>query len=163
MLSEAYEQVVSMLRRARLPNVADGDDVAQDVCVRLLQLKRPETIKEPVRYLLRIARNLVVDRHRSRLRASVLFESLGNFDSHADASCDPERILTGRQQLQIVMAAIEQLSPRCRHAFSLHRFAGLSYAATARRMGISISMVEKHIADAMLRLANAVAQAEKIK
>lgn len=163
MLSDAYDEVVSRLRRARLPNAADSDDVAQDACVRVLQLNQTDTIKDPVRYLLRVARNLIVDRHRSRVRASALFESMGSFDSHADASIDPERILAGEQQLQIVISAIDQLSPRCQQAFTLHRFGGLSYAATARRMGISTSMVEKHIAYAMLRLANALARADSAK
>ena len=51
------------------------------------------------------------------------------------------------EQLKVVLA---ELSPRRREALMLHRFEGLSQAQIAKRMGISVSMVEKHIAFALL-------------
>ena len=114
--------------------------------------KSPDKVRDPVRYVLRIARNLVVDRLRQRSRESLILNSLAAVDFAARDPVDPERILAGKQELERVLAEIGRLPPRCREAFTLHRFKGLSYAAIARHMGVSTSMVEKHIAEAMLRV-----------
>ncbi len=141
--------------RARRDRSADSDDIAQDACIRALQVERPAEVRDPIRYVMRVARNLFIDRQRSRKRESAIFETLGDGDIANGESFDPERIFAGKQQLQIVMDAMAKLPPRCREAFTLHRFHSMSYAAIARRMGVSTSMVEKHIAKAMLHLTRA--------
>jgi RNA polymerase sigma factor (sigma-70 family) len=132
-----------------------GDDTVQDACVRALQLPAPETIGDPVRYVLRIARNLFIDRRRKGRRDAQLFEYSADAALAADDRPGPERVLAGKESLAGVLAAIEKLPPRCREAFVLHRFENLSYPLIAHRMGISISAVEKHIAEAMARLKRA--------
>ncbi|MBP5058251.1 sigma-70 family RNA polymerase sigma factor, partial [Pseudomonas chlororaphis] len=54
------------------------------------------------------------------------------------------------QRLERLKSVLAELSPRRREALMLHRFEGLSQAQIAERMGISLSMVEKHIAFALL-------------
>lgn len=54
------------------------------------------------------------------------------------------------QRLAQLKAVLDELSPRRREALMLHRFEGLSQVQIAERMGISVSMVEKHIAFALL-------------
>ena len=52
--------------------------------------------------------------------------------------------------LAALLAAIGDLPVRCREAFILHKFDGLSQAEVARQMGISVTMVERHIKLGML-------------
>jgi RNA polymerase sigma factor (sigma-70 family) len=137
-------------------NSADAEDVAQDACVRALGLEQPDNVREPMRYLMRIARNLFVDRQRRKSREAAVFHSLDGIEPRAREANDPERILAGKQELQIVLAAIDALPPRCREAFTLHRFHGLSYAGIARQMGVGTGTVEKHIAEAMLRVTRSL-------
>lgn len=145
-------------RRTRSP---ESEDMAQEACVRALEMPQPDRVRDPIRYVLRIARNLLVDRARKRVRDALLVDSLLTVEPDAGNTADPERILAGKQELRRVLAAIEKLPPRCREAFILHRFDGLSYAAIARRMGVSTSMVEKHIAEAMLRLHRASRESDE--
>jgi RNA polymerase sigma factor (sigma-70 family) len=160
-LAEACREMVLEARRraARAPH--DADDVAQDACVRALDVRSPHRVRDPLPYLFRIARNLVIDRRRRRVREAALSESLAVIEQRSGDSADPERILAGKQDLERVLRAIALLPPRCREAFTLHRFGGLSYAMIARRMGVSTSMVEKHIAEAMMKVTRALFVSEE--
>ncbi|MBC7210389.1 MAG: sigma-70 family RNA polymerase sigma factor, partial [Pseudomonas sp.] len=55
------------------------------------------------------------------------------------------------QRLNQLRQVLAELSPRRREALMLHRFEGLTQAQIAERMNISVSMVEKHIAAALLQ------------
>ena len=160
-LAQACREILAEGRRRNARGAADADDVAQDACMRALDLPAPNNVRDPIRYLFRIARNLVIDRRRKRARDAALSESLAVIEYGSSDPADPERILAGKQDLARVLAAIDALPPRCREAFTLHRFGGLSYAAIARRMGVSTSMVEKHIAEAMLRVTRALFVSEE--
>jgi RNA polymerase sigma-70 factor (ECF subfamily) len=148
-------------QRMRANAAADAEDVTQDACARALGLSEPTGVRDPVRYLLRIARNLFIDLKRGNKRDAVLFQALGEVELKAGDAFDPERILAGKQELGHILAAIDALPPRCREAFTLHRFHGLSYTRIARRMGVSNGTVEKHVAEAMRRIAQARAPREK--
>ena len=160
-LADACREILAEGRRRNARGAVDADDVAQDACVRALDLPAPSDVRDPIRYLFRIARNLVIDRRRKRAREALLSESLAVIEHGSSDPADPERILAGKQDLARVLKAIDSLPPRCREAFTLHRFGGLSYAAIARQMGVSTSMVEKHIAEAMLRVTRALFVSEE--
>ena len=56
----------------------------------------------------------------------MLFDTTPGIETRArDAFWIAERILAGKQALGCALAAIEDLPPRCREAFTLHRFNGL--------------------------------------
>ena len=147
-------------QRAARGAAAEREDVTQEACVKALEIAQPSTVRDPLRYVLRITRNLFLDGRRREKREAALLAQLGVMPPSPALSPDPERLLAGKQELARALAAIEHLPPRCREAFTLHRFEGLSYAAIARRMNVSNGTVEKHIAEAMLRVARACRKAE---
>lgn len=160
-LADSFLRLLPRLRRLGARHHVDGDDLAQDACLRLLRLDAPEAVEQPARYLSSVARNLLIDRHRARAReARVLVSGLDPEMFIADSAANPEQVLAGKQRLALVMAAIAELPPRCSEAFHLHRFHGLTYVEIARQMGISASGVEKHIAEALERLDRALARGE---
>ncbi len=147
-------------RRSKSFYSPDAEDIEQEACVRALDAIEPGKVHDPFRYLMRIVRNLFVDHHRRERRGSLIVRSLYAVDANKADSINPERIVAGRQDLQRAIDAIEMLPPRCHEAFVLHRFHNLSYPAIARRMGVSTGTVEKHIAEAMVRIARAVRMTE---
>jgi RNA polymerase sigma factor (sigma-70 family) len=153
-LADACRDLVNRGRRSgqRAP---DAEDVAQDACVRALRVTQPEAVRQPAHYLMRIIGNLFIDLKRGKQREAALFRPLAEVELKPGDAIDPERILAGKQELETVLAAIDALPTRCREAFTLHRFHGLSYAGVARRMGVSTSTVEKQIAEAMRRITRA--------
>lgn len=55
-----------------------------------------------------------------------------------------------------IAAALGRLPARRREIFLLHRLDGLDYAEIARRLGIGAEEVERHIAAALLHIADEV-------
>jgi RNA polymerase sigma-70 factor (ECF subfamily) len=131
-------------------------DLAQESYARVLSVERSgQTIAEPRALLYRTARNLVIDRHRrNEVRGpniacdadaqQAAIDGLLAPDAH-----EPEAAAMSSQAVGALLAAIGALPLRCREAFILHKFDGLSQAEVARTMGISVTMVERHIKLAM--------------
>jgi RNA polymerase sigma factor (sigma-70 family) len=108
---------------------------------------------KPDAFVFTLARNLVRDRaRRLHTRAMAMSVDVGDID---DLRCErptPEQVLDVSQRLQRVEQILAQLKPNTREAFELHRVHGDSYAEIALGMGISVSMVEKHIMAAIAAL-----------
>ncbi|QEI09405.1 sigma-70 family RNA polymerase sigma factor [Pigmentiphaga aceris] len=154
MVARYYRELLNFLFRA-VRDRHTAADLAQESYARVLAAEqRGQKIHDPRALLYRTARNLVVDQHRrADVRGEVLDTAADEaFDLDAiagSASLQPEQILASREGLASVLATIDQLPPRCREAFILFKFDGLSYAEIASRMGISVRTVEMQLQIAM--------------
>jgi RNA polymerase sigma-70 factor (ECF subfamily) len=70
-----------------------------------------------------------------------------------DLSPSPDEVFAAEQRLLKIRRSLAALSERTQQAFFLHRLEGFSYAEIAQRLGVSVSAVEKHIANAVAVLA----------
>ena len=155
-LTRYYRELLNFLSRAVNDRHAAAD-LAQESYVRVLALQQSgQHVAEPRALLYRTARNLVIDRHRrGAVRGQALDTDLGDeagadFDTlSAPAASEPETAAMSAQAVEAMLAVIGELPLRCREAFILHKFDGLPQAEVARRMGISVTMVERHIKLAM--------------
>jgi len=68
----------------------------------------------------------------------------------------PERLVLGRREINMLISALELLPEKTRRIFVAHRFKDRTYAALARENGISVSAIEKHIAQALRLLSQAL-------
>lgn len=155
------EQHGPALRRYFLKKVspAEADDLVQEVFAKLHARSAGAALENVEGYLFRSAANVLIshfrresghgwDRHRR------LEEWL---EPHEDVS--PERTLIGKQAVERVVAVLNELPPRSREAFLLHRFEELTGPAIAARMGITVKAVEALIARAMRKISSAVEEA----
>lgn len=129
----------------------------QEVWLRMQRIEDETAIKQPRDFLLRMAINLGVDMLR-RDQVRQFYE--GRFASSGDVDngeLTPEQLLIERQRLCCVWQEIQALPERCKDAFMLSRLHGLSYPSIARHFGISVSMVKKHIMEALRRCHSAEA------
>ncbi len=139
--------------RRRVRNEADIDDLVQDVFARIVARDGGEPVENLDAYVLRTASSVIADaaRRRAVRRADlhVPFDS----DLHSGEEFDPERVLSGRQDLDAAAAALLALPERTRTVFILRRLEGYRYREIADHLGISVSAVEKHLVRALRHLS----------
>lgn len=131
------------------PEPSEVSDLRQEVYVRVYQaaqIKRPPVVRY---FLFSVARNLLIDRLRkSRVVRIDLMEDLEALHVLSD-EVPADRIVSGRQELARLEAALDDLPARCRETFVLRKIDELSQREVAKKMGISEATVEKHMVKAM--------------
>ena len=142
-------------QQPKLARYTDVDDLVQEVLTRLLVRGDGQPIEQPESYLLRAAANVWRDLlRRSRTRRVDDHDEYVE-DRHALEDDGPDRVLEGREAISAILASIGELPDRTRHVFVLRRIEGMQQKAVARRLGISVSAVEKHMIRAIRHLADA--------
>jgi len=131
----------------------DPDDLVQELFMRLAAGRPFEELNDPTGYLKRIMRNLLIDRNR-RLGRVPGFVPMDGIDPAVPPEQCHEMEMT--QMRERYRAAVEALPPRTRDVFLLHRVDEVSVKIIADRLGISTRTVEWHIAQAVLRIGEAL-------
>ena len=135
----------------RLRDPSQAEDLTQDLFCRMAA-GPPHVVDNPEAYIFRIAANLVNDHYRRETVRS-------RFHRHDDPvreagidRLDAARLLEARESVGRVAAVLNTLPERTRHIFILYRLEGMPRKGIAETFGISVSAVEKHIANAMRTL-----------
>jgi RNA polymerase sigma factor (sigma-70 family) len=134
----------------------EAREIVQETYCRLQQVPQVETLESPRGYLFRTAINLARDSKRQRRREYHVAEAgqdgapeVADVPSEAPTAYQE---LKAEQELAIIRQAIAELSPTCRQVFVLHRFGNATYPQIAERLGVSVSMIEKHVSQALAHL-----------
>lgn len=136
---------------ARVRGGADIEDLVQEVFLRLARRSEAEPIESLEGYVFVIANSVLADafRHDSRRIPR------GGSSDHLAPTPDhrsPERIYLAREEIDLVERGLLELPERTRFVFVLNRYEELTYAQIARRLGVSVSAVEKHMMRALAHL-----------
>lgn len=153
--------------RRQVADLTEVEDIVQDTFLELVAAHR---LREPVEHvaawLIRVARNRIIDRVRLRSRSASVseapflhnpesaFESEGNPEewlAHADAG--PEAAYLREHLADILIAALRELPAELRHVFVAHELDGRSFKQLAAETGLGINTLlgRKHAAVRLLR------------
>lgn len=155
LVNELAAPLVRYLSR-KVSNREDANDLAQEALLRMHKFQQTGVLNNARAFLFRTADNLLIDQmRRARVYDQFLHSQVipGQSDEQDD-KCAPsaERTVSAEQELDRIYAALDAMPPKVRHAFLMHRSSDLSYPDIAREMGVSTSMVEKYIAQALRML-----------
>ncbi|WP_420994984.1 sigma-70 family RNA polymerase sigma factor [Cupriavidus sp. 30B13] len=138
--------------RRKLGCTEQAADLAHDTFLRILGARHaPSMLAEPRAYLTTTAKRLMIDRARhARIEQAYLAE-LALVAGSTEGAPSPEAIAVAVQVLAQLGSALSGLPDKGREVFLLHYLEGETQPAVASRLGISVRMVQKYLAQALLR------------
>jgi RNA polymerase sigma-70 factor (ECF subfamily) len=138
---EAY--VRAWLTRA-MRRSSDVDDIIQEAYCQIAELDTISHIRNGRAYFLTAARSILLQ--RLRRERVVRIEAVTDIDTLRviDEDPSPEQVTGARRELERVLGLIAMLPPVCRQVIELRRIHGFSQRETARRLGVSESVVENN-------------------
>lgn len=128
---------------------ARGEDMVQEAFLRFETTPNRQAVAEPFGYLRRIVRNLAFDWLRRRTVERRIFIGVEEPEEVTEDVPTAEAALNARQELRIVMAALNELPERTRRALEMHRFEGAKLVEIAATLGISVTLAHKLIHEAL--------------
>lgn len=147
-LYEAYADDVFRFALYLCGERADAEDIASETFVRAFTAPEPVRMATAKGYLLTIARNLYLQRSRTRSRHVPVPPELH------DPRPGPERQAETSAELTAVFARLQRLPELSRSALLMSAVDGLPYDEIARALGLSVAAVKVRIHRARLALAD---------
>jgi RNA polymerase sigma-70 factor, ECF subfamily len=150
-ISENLRRIFLLIYRV-VGNVADAQDLAQEVFIKALQ--RQDQLKDPdkaAHWLSRIATNTAIDflRRHGRVTFCELDEVPEPISTpHAD---NPEQLLLRAERQEVLEEGLRTLTARERAALILRDIDGLPAEEVARHLNCSKATVRSHIANARVK------------
>lgn len=132
--------------RGKLGNAFEASDIAHDTFVNVIASGMAARIEQPRPFLSTIAKHLVIRHYRRRVLERAYVDALALLPDGLAPS--PEERLIALESLQAVDQVLDALAPRAREAFLLAHLEGLTYAAIAERLGVSMTSVKRYLMQA---------------
>ncbi|TQV68002.1 RNA polymerase sigma factor [Exilibacterium tricleocarpae] len=130
----------------------DAEELTQEVFCKILKSSHEPVDPYPESYLYTVAWSVLKDKsRRDRVRLRNQHVSFDEAYAKGD-QVSPELTLSSDQLYARFLQALDSMSPSVRTVFVLNRYEGLSYSQIAKRCGISVSAVEKHMMKALVQL-----------
>ena len=129
----------------------DVDDIAQETFLKAVAAERRGRIDNPKAYLYQAARNVALTELAKKSRQIVDYIEDAALTEVSSNEPSAEAHASGRERLALFCEALATLPLQCRRVFLMRKVQGCSHKEISRRLGISVSTVEKHLAAGLLR------------
>ncbi|MHC1479717.1 sigma-70 family RNA polymerase sigma factor [Frateuria aurantia] len=124
----------------------DAEDIASSSFMEVAVLAQSHHIRQPRALLTTISTRMVYDLWRRRTIERTYLEQMREMQEvHA---LSEEQLYELFERISLIDKALEQLPEKTREAFMMSQIDGLKHRAIAECMGISVSMVRKHLTKA---------------
>lgn len=152
-IHEVYSRHRAELCRYVINKVNVTNDEAQDIVqaafARVIEMDF-EQIKNPRALLYKTSYNIAIDQVRHSGVRQRHVQAVVDSGSTVVEELSPERIHDGKRQLSLVVKALWGMPKKRRRLLLMNRFDGQSYAQIARTVGLSETVVRKHVTKALL-------------
>ena len=144
LLQERHDELKKRLAR-RLGSSDLAGEAIHDTWLKLHRTEITGVIRNPFNYLFRAALNAARDRLDVERRHFSAIEIHTLIDLVDENIPDPERVAEARSELRMLEALISELPARQREILAAAQLDGLPRREIAKRLGISLSLVEKEL------------------
>lgn len=141
--------------RSRLGCTHSAADLAHDTYMRMLVTGNLPAVDDSRRYLVRIAKGLMIDLYRRRRIEAAYLDTLSGLSEPEVPDVETRQMII--ESLVEIDAMLDSLPARMRQALLLRQLDGLSYKDIARQLGVSVSSVEKYVAQGLAACYRALA------
>lgn len=128
-----------------------AEDVVQDAFFRLANAPQiTSSFKAQLSYLFQIVRNLAIDHYRKQTMEMRYSGSEEEGLNVVVPNASPEATHINRAALRQIADALDELPQRTRYAFEMYRVHGVPQKDIAKELGVSPTLVNFMIRDAMI-------------
>lgn len=131
---------------------ATAEDLTQEVYSRLLKRKHKDPILNIRGYIMQTAWSVWSDYWRRQKSRADNYTTQYDDILHSPEGYTPEHILEGKEAIFEAVKILKQMPDRTRQIYLLCHVDGMKRKHMARRLGISISAIDKHLISAKKQL-----------
>lgn len=139
----------------KLNDTHDAADLAHDTFIRLIVFRQKRNLKDKPRALLTcIAKGLIIDHWRRQDIRQAYLDTIAHLPEPSVPS--PETRLAILEALYQIDDMLCSMPPQTRAIFLLAQLDGLSYQEIAKRSGVSLATVKRHMRKAFIACLSAI-------
>jgi len=131
----------------------DIDDIAQETFLKAFVSETKSEIRSPKSFLFKVAKHTALNEiaKKANNTTDYIEDSSNSNVLEDEEQVNAEQKLDSKQKLIVFSKAVASLPPNCRRVFLLRKMDGLKVKEIARKLDISVSGVEKHIASGLVK------------
>jgi RNA polymerase sigma-70 factor (ECF subfamily) len=140
----------------------EAEDAAAEVFVIATRRQAELAWDTALAWLYGVARLVVANRQRSRVRQTRLLTRMGGLRGGGPAEPEPDEVIVRREDDRVVIEAVNRLRPLDREVLMLAAWEALSAPQIAQVLGITGDAAEQRLRRAKRRLAQALDNGESL-